>query len=132
MNGMLVHGYNADDLLKSILISIPKDVRGSLSDCDNYKGIALCSPICKVIDYVTIYKYGNELHTSPMQFACKQDHSTIMWTSIFQEVINYYNRNGSKGVKQGDVLSASLVCIYMDDLWPLLLTWFNFNPSMDM
>ena len=21
--------------------------------------------------------------------------------------------------------------IYLDDLWPLLLTWFNFNPSMD-
>ena len=21
---------------------------------------------------------------------------------------------------------------HFDDLWPLLLTWFNFNPSMDM
>ena len=35
MNGVLVHGYNADDLLKSTLVSIPEDVRGILSDSDN-------------------------------------------------------------------------------------------------
>ena len=178
MNGMLVHGKNADDLLKSTLVSIPKDVRGSLSDSDNYRGIALCSAICKIVDYAIIYKYGSELHTSSLQFAYKQDHSTIMCTSIFQEVVNYYNHNGSNvnaclvdaskafyrinysklfqtvlkrklpgtiiillfdsytrqqsfvkwgqefsdviymhnGVKQGGVLSATLFCIYMDEL----------------
>ena len=58
INGMLVHGYNADDLLKSVLVSIPKDVRGTLSDTDNYRGIALCSAICKIIDYAIIHKYG--------------------------------------------------------------------------
>ena len=178
MNGMLVHGYNADDLLKCTLVSIPKDVRGSLSDSDNYRGIALCSAICKIVHYAIIYKYGSELHTSSLQFAYKQDHSTIMCTSIFQEVVNYYNHNGSNvyaclvdvskafdrinysklfqtvlkrklpgtiirllfdsytrqqsfvkwgqefsdviymqnGVKQGVVLSATLFCIYMDEL----------------
>ena len=95
MNGMLVHGYNADDLLKSNLVSISKDVRGSLSNSDNYRGIALCSAICKIVDYAIIYKYGSGLHTLSLQFAYKQDHSTIMCTSIFQDVVNYYNHNGS-------------------------------------
>ena len=62
INGMLVHGCNADDLLKSTLVSIPKDVRCSLSDSDNYRGIA----ICKIVDYALIYKYGSELHTSSL------------------------------------------------------------------
>ena len=69
MNGMLVHGYNADYMLKSTLVSIPKDVRGSLSDSDNYRGIALCSAICKIVYYAIIYKYGSELHTSSLQVA---------------------------------------------------------------
>ena len=51
--------------------------------------------ICKIVDYAIIYKYGSELHTSSLQFAYKQYHSTIMCTSIFQEVVNYYNHNGS-------------------------------------
>ena len=50
---------------------------------------------CLIIDYAIIHKYGGELHTSALQFAYKQHHSTIMCTSIFQEVMNYYNRNGS-------------------------------------
>ena len=178
INGMLVHGYNADDLLKSVLVSIPKDVRGTLSDTDNYRGIALCSAIVKIINYAIIHKYGGELRTSALQFAYRQNNSTIMCTSICQELVNYYNRNGSNvyaclvdaskafdrinysklfqtilkrnlpgtiirllsdsytrqqsfekwgrefsnviymhnGVKQGDVLSATLFCIYMDEL----------------
>ena len=132
----------------------------------------------QIIDYAIVHKYGGELHTSALQFAYKQNHSTIMCTSIFQEVVNYYNRNGSNvyaclvdaskasdrinysklfqtilkrnlpgtiirlffdsytrqqsfvkwgqefsnviymhnGVKQGGVLSATLFCIYMDEL----------------
>ena len=41
MSSMLVHGYNAADLLSSTIISIPKDARGDMSRSDNYRGIAL-------------------------------------------------------------------------------------------
>ena len=40
-NIMLLHGYTPTDLLKSSIISIPKDVHVSLSNIDNYRGIAL-------------------------------------------------------------------------------------------
>ena len=33
------HGHYPDDLLKSIIISIPKDAKASPSNVDNYRGI---------------------------------------------------------------------------------------------
>ena len=36
---MLIHGYNANDLVLSSIISIPKDIRSSLSSSD-YRGIS--------------------------------------------------------------------------------------------
>ena len=41
MSSILVHGYNAADLLSSTIISIPKDARGDMGRSDNYRGIAL-------------------------------------------------------------------------------------------
>ena len=42
---MLVHGYNAADLLSSTVISIPKNARGDMSKSENYRGISLCNCI---------------------------------------------------------------------------------------
>ena len=56
-NTMLTHGFNHDDLLRSTIISIPKDSRGSLCLSDNYWGISLSNSICKLFDYV-IYSYA--------------------------------------------------------------------------
>ena len=47
---MLVHGYNPSDLLLSTIISISKDLMGSLSKSDNYRGISLVNSICKLFD----------------------------------------------------------------------------------
>ena len=41
MSSMLVHGYNAADLLSSTLISIPKNARGDLKLSENNRGIAV-------------------------------------------------------------------------------------------
>ena len=40
-NSMLIHGYNARDLIVSSIISIPKDMKSSLCSSNNYKGISL-------------------------------------------------------------------------------------------
>ena len=42
---MIVHGYNPSDLLLSTIISIPKDLKGSLSKSDNYRAISLVNSI---------------------------------------------------------------------------------------
>ena len=92
---MLVHGYTPTDLLKSSVISIPKDAKVSLSNIDNYRGIALFNCICKLYDNITLFLHGNYLNTSDMQFGYKKGHSTTMCTLIYKEIINQYINNGS-------------------------------------
>ena len=66
INSMFVHGFTPDDLLESVITSIPKDQRGNLCTDDNYRGIALCSALCKVIDLIIIDKYNEKLITSEL------------------------------------------------------------------
>ena len=75
-NLMLVHGYTPTDLLKSSVISIPKDDKVTLSNIDNYRGIALFNCMCKLYANITLFLHGNYLNTSDMQFGYKKGHST--------------------------------------------------------
>ena len=68
---MLLHGYTPTDLLKSSIISIPKDVQVSLSNIDKYRGIVLFNYICKLYDNVTLFLHGNSLNTSEFWFRQK-------------------------------------------------------------
>ena len=87
----------ADNLLLNVLKPIPKDVRGNLSDSNNYRGISLCSSlISKAIDNIIIKRYGNLLNTNELQFGFKPNHSTNVCTGIMKvqkHVISYYNNN---------------------------------------
>ena len=81
---MLMHGHVADELLSSVLVIIPKDARGSLtnSNRNNYRAIALFSAIGKVIDMLVIERCSEQLMTSSSQFALKSNHSTSMCTNV--------------------------------------------------
>ena len=48
---MLIHGYNANDLVLSSIMSSPRDIRSSLSSSDNYRGICLFNGICTLFNY---------------------------------------------------------------------------------
>ena len=50
----LVHGYNPSALLHLTIISIYKDLKGSLFKKNNYRGISLVNSICTFFDYVII------------------------------------------------------------------------------
>ena len=90
-----MHGYTADNLLLNVLKPIPKDVRGNLSDSNNYRGISLCSSLSKAIDNIIIKRYGNLLNTNELQFEFKPNHSTNVCTGIMKHVISYYNNNNT-------------------------------------
>ena len=78
INSMVIHGHWPPELLNSTIVSIPKDNRGSLSNSENYRGIALSNCICKIIDTVLLNKYSAFLATSSLQFAFKKHHSTVL------------------------------------------------------
>ena len=91
---MLIHGYNANDLVLSSIISIPKDMRSSLSIRANYRGISLFNGICKLFDYVIMHACNDYLYTSDMQFGFKPQHSTTMCSLVYH-IINHYMSNNS-------------------------------------
>jgi hypothetical protein len=92
---MLTHGYNPDDFLLSNIISIPKNTKGSLSTSDNYRGISLCNALTKVLDLIIIEKYHSIINSSSLQYGFKEKHSTVMCTTVFKEIIQYYNDRGT-------------------------------------
>ena len=59
----------------------------------NYRGISLVNSICKLFDYVTINVYDIQLKPWDMQFVFKSNHSTIMCSAIYIDIINQYNMN---------------------------------------
>ena len=91
IGSMIIHGNYAQELLLSTLSSLPKNSLGDLCDSDNYRGIALTSRLNKVIDWVILLKYRDQLHTSHMHFAYKKNHSTSMCTMAMKEVVKYYS-----------------------------------------
>ena len=102
---MLVHGYTPDDLLKSSIMSIPKDGTASLTTSDNCRGISLFNAICKLFDNVILVLYGDELQSSDLQFGYKQGASTTLCTLIYREVVHHYLNSGSN--VYGCLLDAS-------------------------
>ena len=80
-NCMIMHGVSASSLRTATLVPIPKDKRKCMSSSDNYRAIALSSPICKLLDVIIINKYGDLLGTCEMQCGFKENGSTNMCTA---------------------------------------------------
>jgi hypothetical protein len=121
LNMCLIHGYLPECLILSTLIPIPKDKMGNLSCSQNYRGIALCTIILKIFEYVFLIKHGCNLRSSDHQFAYKENSSTTQCTWVAHETISYYNSNGS------EVFACLLDCskafdkIRYDILFPKLI-----------
>ena len=104
-NSMLIHGISPSSLQTSTLVPIPKDKRKSVSVSDNYRAIALSSPLCKVLDKIILRKYGDLLSTCDLQNGFKVHGSTNACTFMVKETIQYYLKNGSN--VYGTVLDAT-------------------------
>ena len=90
LRAIYVHGHQPEALLLATIISIPKDSKGDMCSDSNYRGIALCCSISKVLDRLFLWKNSSGLLTSNLQFAYKTKHSTSMCTTMVKEVIKYY------------------------------------------
>ena len=59
------------------------------------RGVALCVALSKIIDNIFMTKYKAGLATKDLQFAFKENHSTILCTAVMKEIISHYIHNGS-------------------------------------
>ena len=120
LSTMLTHGHYADELLTSTIVSLPKDPQADICSSDNYRGITLCSSINKVLDWIILLKYSDCFRTSHLQFAYKKQHSTVMCTTLFKEVVDYYLKR--KGQVFATLLDASKAfdLVALDKLFDIL------------
>ena len=112
-NSMLIHCMSPSRLQSSTLVPIPKDKRKSLSLSDNYRTIALSSPICKVLDTVILRKYGDLLSNC--------DHQSSVTVHLHKESEKIRIK---RGVRQGDTISPKLFTATLESIFRRL-NWEN-------
>jgi len=69
----------------------------------NFRGIALSSIYCKLLDNIILETFHDKLCTSDQQFSFKPKSSTNMCTMVLKETSSYYSSNQS-----------SVYCTYLD------------------
>ena len=121
MQAMIVHNYVPQEMLLSVTVSIPKDIRGGLTSNENYRGISLSSCLCKILDIIIINLSGDSLLSSDLQHAFKKGHSTIMCTFVVKETISQYIYQGSNVYSCLVDASKAFDKIHFEKLFSLLL-----------
>ena len=79
---MLSHGVAPTGLLLSTVVPVSKDKRGSKSDSNNYRAIAISSILGKLFDSFIIKDQHLSLITDDLQFGFKENSSTIICTQL--------------------------------------------------
>lgn len=87
---MVRHGFAPRPFTDSVIVPIPKNMRKSLNNSENYRGIALNSPLSKLFELVILTRHRNILSTSDLQFGYKKGLSTNSCSFIVDEVIHEY------------------------------------------
>ena len=96
VRAMYIHGYQPELLLNATIISIPKDYNKSLVDDNNYRGIALCSSLSKLLDIIILLRNEDSIRTSDNQFAFKKQSSTSLCTYVLKEIVHSFLMHGSR------------------------------------
>ena len=92
---MISHGYSPGRLLSATVVPIPKNLRKSVNDSNNYRGIALNSPVSKLFELVILKTHRDALSTTDLQFGYKKGLSTSSCTYVADEVIQSYLNGGN-------------------------------------
>ena len=94
-SSMIKHRFAPSDMLISTIVPIPKNKHKSMNSSDNYRAIAVCSVLGKLLESVILYQNKSVFSTSDYQFGFKSNHSTTSCSFVVQEVITYYKTNHS-------------------------------------
>ena len=82
-------------LLVCAILPLIKNKNGKHEDSGNYRGIGISSLLLKIVDWVNLILFDNELQSDTNQYGSQANSSATLcsWTAI--EVINYFKRQGS-------------------------------------
>ena len=71
-NSAIIHGHLPDRLMETIIVPIVKDSKGTLTDKNNYRPIALTCVASKRLELLILEKYKGVINTSDNQFGFKE------------------------------------------------------------
>ena len=91
----LVHGCISKVFLLCALTPIVKDNNKSKTSSNNYRLIGISSLIIKILDFLLLNIFPEELLPSSLQFGFLKQSSTTMCTWTLNEVTNYFTNRGS-------------------------------------
>jgi hypothetical protein len=94
-NSMLCHNYIPLKFMDTVIIPILKDSKGDITDCNNYRPIAITCTMSKILESVILLKYHDYLFSTDNQFGFKPNHSTDYCIFILKEVIDFYTSHNS-------------------------------------
>ena len=96
MRSFVIHGHLSSMLAICNLLPIIKDKLGKSDDSNNYRSIAISSVILKLVDWVIILLYKENLHLDALQFSYQPNCSTSMCSWMAIETIDYFLCNNSE------------------------------------
>ena len=91
LQSFLIHGYVPTNLITCLLKPIVKDKLGDINNSENYRAIGISSLILKVLDWVILILFEDQLKPSDLQFGFQKKNSTTMCSWVVNETINYFN-----------------------------------------
>jgi hypothetical protein len=91
---VVVHGMVLDSFRLSTIVPIPKGRNANMSDCANFRGIALSSIYGKLCDNIILDRFHHKLMSCDVQFKAKC--STNMCSMILHETIACYVQNQNR------------------------------------
>jgi hypothetical protein len=89
-NKIVQHGYIPSKLMDTTIIPVVKDIKGDVTDKDNYRPIAVTCIVSKILELVILNKFVNVFHTTDLQFGFKKKHLTDMCSFVLKEVVDFY------------------------------------------
>ena len=97
---MATHGIVPNEFGVSTILPIPTSHNSNSINSTNFRGIALSSVYCTLLDNIILDKFRDNLCTCDHQFGFNPQSSTNM---VFKETLSYYNSNQS-----------SVYCTFLD------------------
>ena len=86
----MCHGFLPSTISDVLLIPIPKNKLGVISNSSNYRLIAIATAVYKIFEKLLFNRMCSSVDSSDYQFGFKKSHSTDLCVVALTEVIGYY------------------------------------------